>query len=439
MSKAAQIHITDRPKVADGWRAGRPVEDPDKVKRWGFVSAKPSEFLVHVRRGSVLPSSGQGATCFKWPWDSVAVIPTSLQQLRFKADQVTLEKVGIEVTGLAVYRIADPQIAYRVLNFSYPERAQEKLEETLTSMFVGAARRLIANLTLDDCLQKRKSAIAVELLHEVAPVVGGDGRPDDHTNQGWGVVLDTIEIQEVRVLSDATFAQMQAPFRVGLDRRAREARAEAEKEVTAREAACQRAIEEARIQAALVIAESKKQLVERELEIKREEELIKARVARELEEHKLLEAAALRRRQLEIEIAEREAQVKKALRLEELGKQEAEAELATFAVLAEAAHKRTELERARFAVVEEQRRAEAALKQVEGESEAAVLLAKARAEQTVVDSRVRLRMAEKLPELANAVGQKFGEVKVTHIGEGASPFATVAQAVGAVLELAKSA
>ena len=437
MSKAAQIHITDRPKETAGWRAGRPVEDPDKTKRWGFVSAKPSEFLVHVRRGRVLDSSGQGATCFKWPWDSVAVIPTSLQQLRFKADQVTLEKVGLEVSGLAVYRIADPQIAYRVLNFSYPERAQEKLEETLSSMFVGAARRLIANLTLDDCLQKRKSAIAVELLHEVAPVVGGEGRPDDVTTQGWGVVIDTIEIQEVRVLSSATFAQMQAPFRAGLDRRAREARAEAEKEVTAREAACQRAIEEARIQAALVIAESKKQLVQRELEIKREEELMKARVARELEEQKLVEQAALRTRQRQIEIEEREVEVKKAMRLEELKKQEAEAELATFAVLAEAATRRAELDRVRQALVGEQRRAEAALKQVEGESEAAVLLAKAKAEQTAVDSRVRLRLAEKLPELANAVGQKFGEVKITQIGEGASPFATVAQAVGAVMELAR--
>lgn len=439
MSKAAQIHITDRPKETAGWRTGRPVEDPDKVKRWGFVSAKPSEFLVHVRRGRMLSSSGQGATCFKWPWDSVAVIPTSLQQLRFKADQVTVEKVGIEVTGLAVYRIADPQIAYRVLNFSYPERAQEKLEETLTSMFVGAARRLIANLSLDDCLQKRKSAIAEELLHEVAPVVGGEGRPDDVTSQGWGVVLDTIEIQEVRVLSDATFAQMQAPFRAGLDRRAREARAEAEKEVTAREAACQRAIEEARIQAALVVAESKKQLAQRELEIRREEELMKARVARDLEEQKLVEQAALRARQRDIEIAEREAEVKKATRMEELKRQEAEAELATFAVLAEAATKRAELERIQRATSDEQRRADAALKQVEGECEAAVLTAKARAEQVVIDSRVRLRMAEKLPELASAVGQKFGEVKVTQIGEGASPFATVAQAVGAVMELAKNA
>ena len=53
-----------------------------------------------------------------------------------------------------------------MLNFSYPERAQQKLEEVLTEMFMGAARRLIANLTVDECLQKRKAALAVELKGE---------------------------------------------------------------------------------------------------------------------------------------------------------------------------------------------------------------------------------------------------------------------------------
>src|SRR5436190_23355997 len=83
-----------------GWRAGRPVEDPAKTKRWGFVTAKPSEFLVHCRRGRVLESSGQGATCFKWPWDSVAVVPTSFQKVAFVADQITIERVGVGSSGL---------------------------------------------------------------------------------------------------------------------------------------------------------------------------------------------------------------------------------------------------------------------------------------------------------------------------------------------------
>jgi flotillin len=199
---AEPVRARPDPRGNLGWRAGKPEEDPAKLKPWGFVTAKPSEYLVHVRGGRLLGrSSGQGATCFKFPWDAVAVVPTSLQRVSFQADQVTAEKVGVEVVGLAVYRIAEPLLAYRVLNFSYPERAQEKLEETLAAMFVGAARRLIANLPLEDCLQKRKSALAAELLREIAPVVGGKGSPADSTAQGWGVVIDTIEIQEVRVLS----------------------------------------------------------------------------------------------------------------------------------------------------------------------------------------------------------------------------------------------
>src|SRR5262249_4676712 len=91
----AKILREERRKEGEGWRTGRPVEDPEKTKRWGVVTAKPSEFLVHVRRGRVLErTSGQGASCFKWPWDATAIIPTSLQRLMFRADQVTIEKIG---------------------------------------------------------------------------------------------------------------------------------------------------------------------------------------------------------------------------------------------------------------------------------------------------------------------------------------------------------
>jgi flotillin len=368
----------------------------------------------------------------------VAIIPTSLQQLRFRADQVTLEKVGIEVVGLAVYRIADPLIAYRVLNFSFPERAQEKLEETLTSMFVGAARRLIANLPLEDCLQKRKSSLAEELLREVAPVVGGEGRLDDITDKGWGIVIDTIEVQEVRVLSDAVFGQLQAPYRAALDRRAREARAEAEKEVTAREAACNQAIEEARLSAAVVVAEKKKELQLREADIRRQQEMQSSRIAREIEEQKLLEAAELKKRRTQVEVAEREEDAKKKMRLEELKQQEAESEIATHAVLMEATQKRIELERAHIALGVERKKSEIELFRAEGEAKADVAQRTALARATAIESEARLELARRLPELANAVGQKIGEVNVTTIGENANPFATAALAVKSVVDLVKS-
>lgn len=99
------------------------------IPRWGRVTANANEFLIQMRRGRVV-RSGQGLSCFKWPWDSVAVVPTSIAKLSFAADQVTTEKVGVEVRGLAVYRIADPLLAFRMIDVD-----RSTLTEILREMF----------------------------------------------------------------------------------------------------------------------------------------------------------------------------------------------------------------------------------------------------------------------------------------------------------------
>ncbi len=401
----------------EGWRAGRPVEDPAKTKRWGFVTAKPSEFLVHCRRGKVLDTSGQGATCFKWPWDSVAVVPTSFQKVGFVADQITLERVGVGITGLAVYRIAEPLLAYRVLNFSYPERAQEKLEETLTEMLMGATRRLVANLTVDECLQKRKAALADELLRELAPVLGGAGRPDDSTDRGWGVVLDTVEIQEVRVLSGRVFDAMQAPFRAALERQSREARAESEKRGALAEAAARREVHEATIEAEASVRA-------RQAEVALREEEARAREAQ---------------RRIELAFETERARVDDARVRQALLAAEAHAEIEAHETLVRARDLEAARARVTWLAEDERRRAAAQVGLEVGRAEAEVARARAQAEAESAAARARLTVAHKLPELAAAVGARFGEVNVTQIGAGDSPFGTIAQAVASLVALARDA
>lgn len=438
--RRAEIQLSHVPMEGAGWRQGRPVEDPEKTKRWGFVTAKPSEYLVHVRRGKVRrTSSGQGATCFKWPWDAVAVVPTSFQRLMFRADQVTREKVGVEIVGLAVYRIAEPLIAYRVLNFSFPERAQLKLEEALTGMFVGATRRLVANLSVEDCMQKQKSALAQELLREVSPVVGGEGALDDFTTKGWGIVIDTIEIQEVRVLSESVFAAMQAPYRAELERSARQARAQAEKDIATREADLSRQIEEARIQNELVVRERKEELERAAAEAVKARALRDAETAREIEEAKLAMGARLREQSAEFARREAEARTRDAILEHERTVHEARAELEAHETRAQALAKRAALTRIEVDSDVERRRALAEVKRMEESSEAESDLARARVERERAEARARVIGAENLPKLAAAVGQKFGEVKITQFGSTESPFGSIAQAVASVIDLAKSA
>lgn len=474
---------------ASGWRAGRPVEDPEKTKPWGFITAKPSEYLIHVRRGKIRRrTTGQGASCFKWPWDSVAVVPTTINRLQFAADQVTREKVGVEVAGLAVYRIVAPEVTFRMLNFSFGERASLKLAEILGEMLVGATRRLVANLTVEEAMTHRKSAIAAELMAELGPVLEGSGREDDTTVCGWGVVLDTVEIQNVRVLSNRVFANMQARYRADLATQARQAELDSERAIAAREADSKREIEMARLESdratreMRATAETKAAQIEATETTRREAMMAKVaedRIARDRaqrlsqassdaeieadtkrrEEAAALEAVARQRRldaaQAELEAQRHEQQTAEAIDAVARQRRVAAAE----AELAAQRHEEVVTENEREAALREQKqramtalreltsvaneiitRREVALRRLEGEVDNVLAEDRRRIENLVSEESIRLSMVEKaLPALAANLAPEIGQLNVTSMGEGGiDPTSMVMTGVSQLLTLARS-
>lgn len=261
-----------------------------RIPRWGLVSAAPHEHLIHLRAGRVL-ASRQAGSCWRWPGDTVALVDTSVHRLQFSADQVTREKTGVQVAGLAVFRVVQPLLAFKMLNFDEFARVEQILRE----MFVGATRRLVANLTLDECLTQRKEALATELMAEVAPVVGGRGRAEDSSGQGWGVAIDTIEVQDVRVLSKEVFERLQSPYREGLALRALAARAEVEAE-----------------QARIAAEQARAQEQHRRALMALEEERLAAERERTLRTQEHAQEQARRQLQARIALAEAEAQAQQA-------------------------------------------------------------------------------------------------------------------------------
>ncbi|MFH1809051.1 MAG: hypothetical protein ABIJ09_09925 [Pseudomonadota bacterium] len=466
-----------------GWRAGKPVEDPEKLKRWGFVTAKPSEYLICIKRGKIhRRSSGQGARVFKWPWESVSIVPTTLQRVEFVADQITRERVGVQVTGIAVYRITDPEIAFKVLNFSFGERAGEKLRETLREMFIGAARRLVANLALDDCLMKRKEAIATFLMQEIAPVVSGRGSPEDTTDRGWGVVIDTIEIQDVKVKSEQVFNNMQAAYRAELSARAARAELDRERELAERQADNQRRIAEAEIESArqtrllrahaeaeAALAESTEQMRAEHARAQVVAAEMERREAHERRRIEVDEALALRHAERN-EAVQRLAQEQERQRElahiaadEEKRRRAADAELRALAAesqLAEQAHIATvqrleqERQRERFTLESQLaardaearvdatlRRQEAATCRIEHSVDVEHARGRAEVERLLADDRVLSELAGKgLPAIAEAFAQSIGTVHYTHLGGGddAGPSMMIGSAIAQVLAVARS-
>ncbi len=480
-SGRAELSLEPKVRYPEGWRAGKPEEDPDKVKRWGFLSAKPSEFLIRMRGGQVL-TAAQGAACFKFPWDSVAIVPTTIQRLHFTADQVTSEKVGVQVTGLAVYRIAEPLIAFRMLNFSYPERASEKLERMLAEMFVGAVRRLVANLSVEQCLTKRKEGLATELMREIAPVVSGSGRNEDHTQKGWGVVIDTIEIQDVRVLSQQVFANMQARYRQEQERVAREAELHKERALQQGKAEADRVIALARVASETEIREQQRNADEhgRVAQIATEKRVSEAKTAQEraLEQSKVesARALALERLEAELEVKRRRQEAEEKAQLEALAAEgrkeearlaheramaaarlqaeveklrlEAEAEAAKFEARLQGVQQEVHIVQAQAALAESRRNlteVELAIGELEErrqrsgqELELSLKRALREIENTVSPEVIQLQVAQQLPQIAAAFQQNMGEVHVTSV-DGANPFGYIAAAVEGVMGLARSA
>jgi flotillin len=348
------------------------------IPRWGRVVADPHEFLIQIRRGRVI-RSGQGMSCFKWPWDSVAVVPTSIRKLSFAADQVTLEKVGVEVTGLAVYRIAEPLVAWRMVDASH-----DALADILRDMLLGATRRIVATLGVEECIAHRKERVAEALMREIAPVLAGQGTTGDGTDQGWGVVLDTIEIQNVRVLSERVFARLQSPFRekLALD--------------------------------ALVAHD----------QVAREEGRLAAETRRRAEQS---------RREL---MAEEEARLEAERRRESEARAHAEA-LADRAQQAEIARMRlkTEAERDRAAIELEARR---------HAQEAEIELTRARRTALTDLSEARLTeilLTDTMPALAHAFRGSFDRIQVTTVGgaAGAEPYAVLSAGIDKVLDVVRQA
>jgi len=171
------------------------------ARRFGYVVAGPSEYVVHRRRGRTR-KMGLGISFVCLPLiDRYYLIPSSAQSLNFAADQITSEKQGVEVAGFAVWKIDDPEKAISNFDFSNSSSALVSISESLRNVVESAIRHQVANMTIEDVLRKRGSII-LQLKKELAYMAGQ-----------WGLLIETVEIRNVKVLSEQLFKHMQAPFR----------------------------------------------------------------------------------------------------------------------------------------------------------------------------------------------------------------------------------
>lgn len=222
------------PAVPEPELTSNSPDDGQQAKRWGWVSARPSEYLVVYRRGSLAPAlCGQGARFFKRPSDACAVVPTTLKQVVFQANQVTADLVDVRLRGMVLYRITDPVRIAGLINFTRRPRAEAKLGRMIADMCRSTSKWLVANMALQECVRQRKEEIAAALKREVAAVA----------TEGWGVEVVAIDIQDVYVQDAELFESMQVAYKARQQEEARLAQLELESSIERRKLAHERAQE----------------------------------------------------------------------------------------------------------------------------------------------------------------------------------------------------
>lgn len=137
----------------------------------GFIKAPPTNYVIHFRNGGVV-REGPGLSFYYYaPTSTIVSVPLASVDVPFVFNEVTADFQNVTLQGQLTYRVADPKLLARMLDFSVNWRGvhdsddPEKLKERL----VNATQVLASAVT--HRLPLREALVAYDVL--VAEVLGG--------------------------------------------------------------------------------------------------------------------------------------------------------------------------------------------------------------------------------------------------------------------------
>jgi len=410
--------MTDSKKLSSDVEVTSSSPDDHRIRKpWGYIAAYPHEYLIHFRRGRLSNrTSGQGARCYKLPADTVFIIPTSLKEIVFQANQLSADNVDVRIRGMAIYRIADPLRIYTMLNFSDRQRAEEKLARMIGDLCRSNAKWLVANMDIDECMRKRKEDIAAALKQEVSTVVADP-------EQGWGVEIVTVDIQDVYIQDDEIFEAMQTEFKAEKLRESQLSQLGLEKDLEVRRLAQERELAEHRRDNELEKERIEAEIKNEQMQVQKNLEVQRLAQERELAQH---------RRDSELEQARVEAQISSEKTKLARENDEAQFALDRYRVEQNEAISRYKLEqelerdRQRIQLRTEEKQAELEAERLGHEVEIEALRQKMEAENSATPLSLEKNFIETaLPTIAEAMASSMSNSRFNIFqgdGEGGTPF-----------------
>ena len=188
------------------------------MNNYHFVTVSPSDYAIVFKKGEIV-KEGRGFRFFCTPRIQYVIIPGNVKNITFVADQISRENQGVEVSGFAIWKVGEPKKIYQHFDFMQEEDTLEQVSVFLQDVVESAIRHMVANMTIEEVLRKRGTIIQ-QLKREL-----------EYVCEQWGIVVETIEIKNVRILSKTLFDNMQAQFRNSVRLEAERNTIETEKQI----------------------------------------------------------------------------------------------------------------------------------------------------------------------------------------------------------------
>ena len=253
-----------------------------------FVRALPNEYLVQI--GSKRARPVLGGKRFRL-LRRFMKIPASVQVIKFSLSNHSRTYQGIQVEGYACWRIDPDRVgkAVNVLDFYNAYDPMHKPSEDLKTICTEAIRHIVANMDIEEAL-KNKSGIADQLKMHLTTI-----------EEKWGILFDQVGIENIHIMSDKVFDDLQAKERDKLRLDASLSRFETDKKIDDANAVFERETHRTKLESErlkkIAAIENDSELNERELALRKQE----IEMENEIEMQKLATRMKETREQKELE------------------------------------------------------------------------------------------------------------------------------------------
>lgn len=247
------------------------------------VRSGPNEYLL-VGRGGRLENRGSAAGGWLWPGTVWVKVPSTKQEATFEFTQETKDGIPLRFKGIVLYRITDPVASATLFDFTVGRVGVLEISKLLTHICLGELRHAVSHMSMNQCIEERKTTLSGVVEAALAELLRGDGA-------GWGIEVEVARVAQVFIVDQGLREQLEAEVRNEIRLKAGRSDLAAREEVRLAELASDTRVKEQQLAA------------DRET-LRRDEELEMAGVARA----RRVEAEALATRRLELaNMAERVA------------------------------------------------------------------------------------------------------------------------------------